>query len=453
MSSDRSIQVVHDPPAGSVAAYLHPLIRSMFFDQTPIHVECWDGSSLGPAGAPTVVLHSPRALRRMLWAPGELGLARAYVSGDIELRGSMFDLLATRAKLTERHGEASLGAGLRSFAVLAKAASRVGAVGLPPAPPAQEIHLHGTIHGRRRDSRAIVHHYDVGNDFYRLVLGPSLTYSCAYWPDGIDDLESAQTAKYELICRKLDLKPGERLLDVGCGWGGMVMHAAMHHGVTAVGITLSREQARLARARVAQTGLDGRVEIRVQDYRSVHDGPFDAISSIGMFEHVGLARMHEYLADLYALLRPEGRVLNHAISRPQPTRRSAIAKRSFMDRYVFPDAELLEVGTVVSAMQSHRLEVRDVESLREHYARTLRAWVTNLESHWDDAQQLVGPARARVWRLYMAGSALGFEHNRLAVHQVLAVRTTASGRSGVATSRSRLRLDQPLPTTQRTLSH
>ena len=211
-----------------------------------------------------------------------------------------------------------------------------------------------------RDAEAISHHYDVGNDFYRLVLGPSLTYSCAYWADESFDLADAQTAKYELISRKLDLQPGMRLLDVGCGWGGMVLHAAQHHGVRAVGITLSHEQATLARERVMEAGLEDRIEIRVQDYRDISDGPFDAISSIGMFEHVGLARAEEYFQDLYDLLAPGARLLNHAISRPDPTR-AAIAPRSFMARYVFPDAELLEVGTAVTAMQKHHLEVRDVE--------------------------------------------------------------------------------------------
>ena len=263
-----------------------------------------------------------------------------------------------------------------------------------PRPHAEEARLHGLRHVRSRDAKAISHHYDVGNDFYRLVLGPSLTYSCAYWADDDFDLADAQTAKYELISRKLDLRPGMRLLDVGCGWGGMVLHAAQHHGVDAVGVTLSHEQARLARERVHEAGLDDRIEIRVQDYRDVSDGPFDAISSIGMFEHVGVSKAEEYFHDLHGLLAPGARLLNHAISRPTPAGRAAIAPRSFMARYVFPDAELLEVGTVVSAMQRQELEVRDVESLREHYARTLRVWVGNLEHEWERAQQLVGPARA-----------------------------------------------------------
>lgn len=446
MSSPHRLEVVPDPPAGSVAEALTPLLRALFHGQIPIHVVAWDGSAVGPPSGPTVIVHSPMALRRMLWAPGELGIGRAHVAGDLELQGSVFELLELREALDARKGDATLDLQARDLLTLVRVAQRLGALGLPPSPPPEEARLRGSRHGLHRDATAIAHHYDVGNDFYRLVLGPSLTYSCGYWADGINDLNDAQTAKYELISRKLDLQPGQRLLDVGCGWGGMVLHAASHHGVQAVGITLSREQARLARERVAEAGLGEQIEIRVQDYREVDDGPFDAISSIGMFEHVGLERMQEYLRDLHDLLRPEGRLLNHAISRPRPTEHPAIGRRSFMARYVFPDAALLEVGRVVTAMQHNGLEVRDVESLREHYARTLRAWVANLEANWDRAQRLVGPGRARVWRLYMAGSALGFEQNRLAIHQVLAVRAAADGRSGMPATRARLDLERPLPT-------
>ncbi len=445
MSVEPTIEVLPDPPRGSAAAAVLPLVRRLFHGSIPIHLVAWDGSEVGPRQGPTIVVHSPHALRHMLWAPGELGLARAYVAGDLEVKGSAFALLELRDVLTARHGELALSPRLRDLPVLLRAAHEVGALGPPPRRPHEEARVHGGRHGLARDADAISHHYDVGNEFYRLILGPSMTYSCAYWADGITDLAQAQTAKYELICRKLDLQPGQRLLDVGCGWGGMALHAATHHGVNAVGITLSAQQAQLARARVAAAGLESQVEIRVQDYRAVHDGPYDAISSIGMFEHVGEARMRTYLHDLYELLRPQGHLLNHAISRPLQAKKARIARRSFMDRYVFPDAELLEVGRVVSAMQNLHLEVRDVESLREHYARTLRAWVSNLEGGWDHAQRLVGPARSRIWRLYMAGSALGFEQHRLAIHQVLAVRTDSRGQAGLPPTRARLDLRNPLP--------
>jgi cyclopropane-fatty-acyl-phospholipid synthase len=276
-----------------------------------------------------------------------------------------------------------------------------------------------------------------------------MTYSCAVFADDTTSLEDAQAAKYELICNKLGLQPGQRLLDIGCGWGGMVLHAARHHGAVAVGVTISNEQAALARQRVADAGLDGKVEIRVQDYRDVHDGPFDAISSIGMFEHVGRAGVDAYTAALHSLVRPGGRVLNHAISRPPQKKarrqlggytaaayqlaevlgssRATRIDSPFMDRYVFPDGELFEVGSVVTHLQAADLEVRHVESLRPHYALTLRHWVANLEANWDEAVAMVGERRARVWRLYMALSARGFERANIAVHQVLAVRPHAGG--------------------------
>jgi len=263
------------------------------------------------------------------------------------------------------------------------------------------------------------------------VLGPSLTYSCAVWHDPDDTLEAAQANKYELICRKLDLRPGMRLLDVGCGWGGMVMHAAQNHGVQAVGITISRQQAELAEKRVAEAGLSDQVQIRVQDYREVADGPYDGISSIGMFEHVGEARLAEYFECLRRLVRPEGRLLNHGISRPARGEKARLPRRSFINRYVFPDGELHEVGRVISITQDAGFEVRHVESLREHYALTLRRWVANLEAHWDEAVSEVGAPRARVWRLYMAASAVNFEAGRSQVHQVLSVPREPGALSGL----------------------
>jgi cyclopropane-fatty-acyl-phospholipid synthase len=267
-----------------------------------------------------------------------------------------------------------------------------------------------------------------------MVLGPSMTYSCAVFEHDDDPLERAQSNKYELICRKLALRPGMRLLDIGCGWGGMVLHAARHHGVQAVGVTISVAQAELARKRVVDAGLADLVEIRVEDYRDVHDGPYDAVSSIGMFEHVGVDHLAEYFGQIGRLLRPGGRLLNHGICRPGGAKGS-ISRRGFINRYVFPDGELVEVGRVISALQDQGLEVRHSEGLREHYAMTLRRWVANLEANWDSATQEVGAPRARIWRLYMAGSALAFEAGHNQIHQVLAV-APEGGRSGVP-----LRLD------------
>jgi len=383
---------------------------------------------------------SPRALRRLLWAPNELGFARAYVSGDVLIDG---DIMAGLSAL-EQVADPEFGPGVVIDAstrrAVVKAALRLGIAGPPPRPPAEESKLGGIRHSRGRDAKAIAHHYDVGNEFYELVLGPSMTYSCAYFeqePGPAFGLEQAQMAKCDLVARKLGLKPGMRVLDVGCGWGSFVCNAARKYGAKAVGITLSREQAEYARRRADAEGVGDLVEIRVQDYRDVHDEPFDAISSIGMAEHVGLAKLPTYSADLFALLVPGGRLLNHAISR-RPGSGAGFSRTSFIDRYVFPDGELQPMAVMVGALEDAGFEVRDVESLREHYALTLRAWVANLEANWDRAVELTSPGRARIWRLYMAGSALGFEANRIGVNQVLAVRPDRRGVSAMPRTRASL---------------
>ncbi|MBS1837030.1 MAG: class I SAM-dependent methyltransferase [Actinobacteria bacterium] len=397
-------------------------VADLVGDDLPVRFEFFDGSSLGPSEeeAPaTVRVRSRDALRRIVAAPGELGFARAYVCGDITVDGDIYAVLSLRDRLPSPRLTA------RQWI---DALRRLRPSDLVPiAPPPEESRIGtigstlGQLHTRGRDAAAIHHHYDVSNDFYELVLGPAMVYSCALWDDPSVGLEAAQWAKMELICQKLALRPGLRLLDIGCGWGSLVRHAARHHGVEAVGVTISTEQAEYARHRVAQDGLGDRVEIRVQDYRDVHDGPYDAISSVGMFEHVGAARLAEYFDDVHTLTAPRGRFLNHAISRPAG-QSPGLARRSFVYRYVFPDGELHEVGSVITAMQAAGFEARHMEDLREHYALTLRAWVRNLEEHWDEAVADVGANRARVWRLYMAGSALGFEQGRIRVNQVLGLR-------------------------------
>ena len=391
----------------------------------PVAVECYDGSRVGPDDSDTtLVVRSPLALRYALTAPGELGFARAYVSGELDVEGDIFDML----ELRDHMPDVRLGAS--EWLELARIAGTAGLRPLPPPP--EEARLRGRRHSKERDAAAIAHHYDVSNDFYRIVLGPSMTYSCGVWKSPNGSLEDAQAAKHELVCRKLGLEPGMRLLDVGCGWGSMVMHAAQCHGVRAVGVTLSHRQADWARRAVREAGLENRVEIRVQDYRDVRDGPFDAISSIGMFEHVGASRLDEYFASLYRLVRPGGRLLNHGIARPAlPRSRPRFMRRGFIDRYVFPDGELHEVGSVISRLQLAGFEARHAENLREHYALTLRAWVANLEASWSQAVAEVGAGRARVWRLYMAASAVNFEAGRTQIHQVLAGRGD-HGASGFA---------------------
>ncbi|MCJ0870974.1 cyclopropane-fatty-acyl-phospholipid synthase family protein [Streptomyces sp. AP-93] len=411
----------------------------------PVRIRAWDGSEAGPLGGPVLVLNNRRALRRILWKPGELGLARAWVAGDLTVDGDLFELLDRVGGLLwerDREPEPAAAKDTRPAALLrdprARAAVR-SLVGLArpwtkPAPPPEEAGRRGgprqPRHSRVSDRQAISHHYDVGNAFYERVLGPSMVYSCAYWTPG-GSLEDAQQDKLDLVCRKLALGPGDRLLDVGCGWGSMALHAAREYGAKVTGITLSREQAAYARKRVAEEGLADLVEIRVQDYRDVKDGPYDAVSSIGMAEHVGADRYRTYARSLYGLLRPGGRLLNHQIARRPEPDEEAYRIDAFIDAYVFPDGELSPLGTTVGELERAGFEVRDVEALREHYALTLRAWVALLEEHWEEAVRLTSPGRARVWQLYMAASALAFEHNRLGVNQVLAVRTGTRSASGM----------------------
>ncbi|HET7474594.1 MAG TPA: cyclopropane-fatty-acyl-phospholipid synthase family protein [Dermatophilaceae bacterium] len=424
----------------TVAQVLQPLVRASVGTALPVRIDCWDGSSLGPPDAALRVrFTSRRALRRLLWSPNELGFARAYVSGDVVIEGDLLAALDQLNELADPERGPGVRIGASTTAAVAAAVLRLGALGPPPKPPVEEIRLTGRRHTLGRDARAVSHHYDVGNDFYRLLLGPSMVYSCAYFEEPASaayTLEHAQRAKLDLAARKLGLRPGMRMLDVGCGWGSFAIHAAREHGVRATGVTISAEQAAYARARVEAEGVGELVEIRVQDYRETDDGPYQAIASVGMAEHVGLAELPGYAARLHALLAPGGRLLNHAIARrPGPAGDAKGDRTSFIDRYVFPDGELVPMATMVDALESAGLEVRDVESVREHYALTLRAWVANLERDWERAQSLSSAGRARVWRLYLAGSALAFESNRLGVNQILAVRPAAGGRSGMPRTR------------------
>ncbi|MFJ9945842.1 class I SAM-dependent methyltransferase [Streptomyces erythrochromogenes] len=445
------------------APRLAALAETLLGGPLPVRIRAWDGTEAGPPDGPVLVVRGRRALRRMLWKPGELGLARAWVAGDLTVDGDLFELLdrvagllwqrdrdpapaapptsllgALRPRLPRRVSAAAdtaaTAAALLADADAREAVRDLVALARPwpaPAPPAEEAARRGgPRHTRGRDRRAISHHYDVGNDFYERVLGPSMVYSCAYWTPG-STLERAQHDKLDLVCRKLALKPGDRLLDVGCGWGSMALHAAREYGARVTGVTLSREQAVYARKRVADEGLADLVEIRIQDYRDVKDGPYDAISSIGMAEHVGADSYRGYARTLHALLRPGGLLLNHQIARPPEADEAAYRVDEFIDAYVFPDGELSPVGTTVGELERAGFEVRDVEALREHYALTLRAWVARLEEHWDEAVALTSAGRARVWQLYMAASALGFERGRLGVNQVLAVRSAARGDSGL----------------------
>src|SRR3954453_6704673 len=412
------------PVAVRVADVLGTVLE---LDELPIRLRAWDGSIAGPEAAPVVTVRSPRALRRLVWAPGELGLARGYVAGELDVDGDLFTTFGALSSAGRLAPDASFtGLSVAARLSLVRTAAALRLIGPPPPPPPEELRLRGRgrRHSRGRDAAAISHHYDVGNDFYGLVLGPSMVYSCAVWADESTGLEAAQETKLDLVCRKLGLAPGMRLLDGGGGWGSLAMHAAERYGVDVVGITLSQEQAALARKRVAEAGLTERVDIRVQDYRLPADGPYDAISSVGMAEHVGRAKLPGYAATLAALLRPGGRLLNHAISWDAGD--TTWETDSFIARYVFPDGELISLGDMVNALSSADLEVIDVEALRRHYALTLRAWVRNLEEHWDDAVAATSEGRARVWRVYMPPAGRALRGGKLGVNQVLLHRSGGS---------------------------
>jgi cyclopropane-fatty-acyl-phospholipid synthase len=394
-------------------------------EQAPVAFHAYDGSRTGPSDADAVLeVCRPEAVAYIATAPGDLGLARAYVSGALDVRGDLY--AALRGLITHAR---SVPWGER-LGILRDLGAR--ALRRPPVPPeeAPAPWRRGLRHSQARDAAAISHHYDVSNRFYEIVLGPSMAYTCAVFTTPTATLEEAQSEKFDLVCRKLGLKPGDRLLDVGAGWGGMVMHAAEHHGARALGVTLSQRQADWAQRAIAERGLGGRAEVRHLDYRNVSAGGFDAVSSIGLTEHIGARNLGPYFSFLAAKLRPGGRLLNHTITRPSNRERQRAG--GFIDRYVFPDGELEGPGTIVSQMHDHGFEVRHEENLREHYALTLRDWCRNLERAWDAAVAEVGERRARVWRLYMAASRVGFELNMLQLHQVLGVRLGADGRSGMS---------------------
>lgn len=397
----------------------------------PLKFTAYDGSSAGPDDASLGLdLRTPRGTTYLATAPGDLGLARAYVSGDLEMLGvhpgDPYELLTG---LVEK-----LDFKRPSARVLAQIVRSIGIEHLKPIPPPPQEALprwrrmvEGLRHSKSRDAEAIHHHYDVSNTFYEWVLGPSMTYTCACYPHPDATLEEAQENKYRLVFEKLRLKPGDRLLDVGCGWGGMVRYAASH-GVKVLGVTLSKEQAEWAKAAIARDGLADLAEVRHSDYRDVRESQFDAVSSIGLTEHIGVANYPPYFRFLKSKLRTGGLLLNHCITRHD--NRTGAAAGGFIDRYVFPDGELTGSGRIISEMQDVGLEVVHEENLRHHYAMTLRDWCRNLVEHWDEAVAEVGLATAKVWGVYMAGSRVGFEQNIIQLHQVLAVKLDERGRDG-----------------------
>ena len=405
--------------------------RTLSEGPLPFRISAFDGSTAGPVDAPGLRINNRRALTYILTAPGDLGLVRAYISGDIDFIGAhsadpyeFLKLMDSELHLrTPSPGEIKdmiTSLGLKTF--------------IPVAPPPQEAPprwrrvAEGLGHSKKRDSAAISRHYDVSNTFYEYVLGPSMTYTCAVYSSPADSLEQAQDAKHALVFDKLALEPGQRLLDVGCGWGSMVRHAA-RRGVQTLGVTLSRQQAEWGQKAIVDEGLQHIAEIRHLDYRDVPETGFDAISSIGLTEHIGVKNYPAYFRSLQDRLRPGGRLLNHSITRPLNS--SAVKTEAFIDRYVFPDGEITGSGRIIMAMQDIGFDVRHSENLREHYALTLRDWCANLERNWDACVEQVGEPTARVWGLYMAASRLSFQTNDIQLHQVLAVKPGPRGDAAV----------------------
>lgn len=424
-----TLRTKNPSPASKLS--LAEIVETVSDGDIPLRFTAYDGSATGPENAPYGLhLSSTRGTTYLATAPGDLGMARAYVSGDLEAIGvHPGDPYAILRAMTDLHFHRP------SAKELAAITRSIGWDNLRPiAPPPQE-HLprwrrfaEGLRHSKTRDAEVIHHHYDVSNTFYEYVLGPSMTYTCAAYESEDQSLEDAQENKYRLVFDKLGLKEGDRLLDIGCGWGGMVRYAA-RRGVKVIGATLSREQAEWAQKAIVDEGLSELAEVRFSDYRDVRETGFDAISSIGLTEHIGVHNYPAYFGFMKDKLREGGRLLNHCITRPG--NRSGAKAGYFIDRYIFPDGELTGSGRIISEIQNVGLEVRHEENLREHYALTLAGWCRNLVENWDACVAEVGEGTAKVWGLYMAGSRLGFERNVVQLHQVLAVKLGPDGEANV----------------------
>lgn len=414
--------------ATAVAPVLAAAIEPLIGGELPVRLIAWDGSIAGPAAAPVVWLRSPAALRRMLWRPGELGAAQAYVCGDLDVDGDLVDALSqVWSQITER-GLRPIRPSPAALARLCAVATRLGVLGGPLPSPVTQARMRGRLHSLSRDRAAISHHYDLSNEFYRLILGPSMAYSCAYWEPSQPNttLAQAQCDKLDRICRKVGLheRRGMWLLDVGCGWGSLSLRAAEKYGAQVVGLTLSAEQKAYIDAAVTERGLEDRVEIRVEDYRAITDGPFDAATSIEMGEHVGEDNYPIYASILRRCMRPGGRVLLQQMSR----RGTSPGGGPFIESFIAPDMHMRPLGQTLALLEDAGLAMISVEAMREHYVHTVDAWIDNLENHWDAAVELIGEEAARVWRLYLAGGRIAFALRRMGVAQILLARPTAVAR-------------------------
>jgi cyclopropane-fatty-acyl-phospholipid synthase len=431
-STDQEVTAAAVEAAGGDKLTLAQILEILTGGRLPLRFTAYDGSSAGPADAPLgIELLTPRGTTYLATGRGDLGLARAYIAGDLEAHGvhpgDPYELLKALAealvfRMPPPRETARI---IRSIGI-----RHLRPIPPPPgeAPPRWRRTAAGLRHSKARDAEAIHHHYDVSNTFYEWVLGPSMTYTCACYPRADASLDEAQENKYRLVFEKLRLAQGDRLLDVGCGWGGMVRYAA-RRGVRAIGVTLSREQTEWARRAIADEGLEELAEVRFGDYRDIAESGFDAVSSIGLLEHIGVRNYPAYFAFLRSRMRPGALLLNHCITRPD--NHSEASARGFIDRYVFPDGELTGSGRIITEAQDAGLEVLHEENLRPHYAMTLRDWCANLVAHWDEAVAEVGLPTAKVWGLYMAGSRLAFESNGIQLHQVLAVNPADGGESAL----------------------
>jgi cyclopropane-fatty-acyl-phospholipid synthase len=428
----------------NIASSLLSLAEDTLGLTLPIRLRAWDGSEAGVPGAPVVVIRDKRALRHVMWKPGELGVARAYVQGDLDVEGdlgdglrAMWDAVRDARVADERAGRPRIGP--RQVARAAALAVRLGAIGRRPPAPAAESNLTGELHSKERDQAAISHHYDLSNDFYELILDPNMAYSSGFHVTPEMTLEEAQTAKLHLICKKLGLEPGMRMVDIGSGWGSLTLFAAEHYGVHVTGVTLSVEQRDYVMGKAAERGLADRVDVSLRHFRDleasgVRDGEIDAIASIEMGEHVGDAEYVVFVDSIFRYLKPGGRALIQQMSRSNDAPGDSPGGGPFIETYIAPDMHMKPLAKTIGLIAASGLEIRDVQAMREHYPQTVAGWAQRLEDNWDVAVKLIGEENARVWRLYLVGGALAFEENRMGVDQILSVKPSPRGVSGMPTS-------------------
>ena len=412
----------------SIATELQTLITKVTGAELPVRLRAWDGSEAGPemGTGPVLIIRDQAALRRLLWRPTELGLAQAYIQGEIDVDG---DIAIGLQRMWALADSASVPSNWRSRLAALPAAKKFNALGLRPAEPNLEVEVDGELHSRTRDKEVISFHYDLSNNFYALILDPAMVYSCGYWTSDAPGytLEQAQSDKLDLICRKLGLNPGMRLLDVGCGWGALALHAAQHYGVTVTAATLSEQQHAEATKRAKENGLEELVDFRLTDYRDIEKSDFDAISTIEMGEHVGKDEYPNFARQLRTFLKPGGRLLIQQMSRGDVDPGGG----EFIETYIVPDMHMRPLGETVSILEGAGLEVRNVEAMREHYVHTINAWRDTLEEKWDEVETLLGPKLARVWRLYLVGGALSFQHGHMGVDQIVATVPLETGDSAL----------------------